>query len=345
MTVATSPSDAAVDALDRQILGVGGLPLESSRGFEWAYEEGLAPRRVMTSRSPATCLIVFLVTEATTIKATAWLVLTSGPPLAGEPASVAAKVTVWCHSRPVRSIRTHEEVVLNHTLDDLRFTKPLYTVSEAASYLGVPRSTLATWIHGYVRSAPGKRAVRGEPLLTSIEGHGLTVPFIGLAEGMVLAAFRDTGLPLQRIRPALQRLAEEHALDHPLASRHLYTDGAEILFDYARTHGDKQLRLLTVVRTGQRVFHDVIERYLSRIQYAGKWATRLALPTTEDPILLADPQRAFGQPVFVRGGARLADVKSRVGAGEPAQAVAHDYGVPLEDVLAALASSSAAAAA
>jgi uncharacterized protein (DUF433 family) len=99
------------------------------------------------------------------------------------------------------------------------------------------------------------------------------------------------------------------------------------------------------VRTGQWFFHDVIERYLSRIQYADEWAARLTLPTTDEPILLADPERAFGQPVFVRGGARVADVKSRVEAGEPTQAVADDYGVPLDAVLAALASSSAAAAA
>jgi len=152
--------------------------------------------------------------------------------------------------------------------DDLRFTKPLYTVSEAASYVGVPRSTFSSWTNGYVRSAAGKRAVHGQPLLTSVDGHGLAVPFIGLAEGMVLAAFRDTGLPLQRIRPALQRLTEEHELDHALASRRLFTDGAETLYNYARAHGDKQLRLLTVVRTGQRVFHDVIDRYLKQMGVA-----------------------------------------------------------------------------
>jgi len=128
-----------------------------------------------------------------------------------------------------------------------------------------------------------------------------------------LAAFRDTGLPLPRIRPALLRLAEEHELDHALASKHLFTDGAEILYDYALAHGDKQLRLLTVVRTGQRVFHDVIDRYLKRIEYTGEWADRLVLPTTEDPLLLADPKRAFGQPI-IHGGPRLADVKSRIQA-------------------------------
>jgi Putative DNA-binding HTH domain len=38
------------------------------------------------------------------------------------------------------------------------------------------------------------------------------IPFIGLAEGLVLAATRRSGVPLQRIRPALERLEEEFGL-------------------------------------------------------------------------------------------------------------------------------------
>lgn len=228
--------------------------------------------------------------------------------------------------------------------DDPRFSKPLYTVSEAAAYVGVPRSTFETWVRGYVRRPRGPKATQDGPLLTSIRGHALTIPLIGLAEGMVLAAFRETGLALQRIRPALDRLASEHKLEHALASQHLYTDGAEVLYDYARAHGDKQLRLLTVVRSGQRVFHEVIERYLTRITYEGGWAARMVLPITEDHVVLVDPQLAFGQPIFLRGGARLADVRSRIEAGEDERAVADDYGVALEDIRAALASAARAAA-
>lgn len=229
-------------------------------------------------------------------------------------------------------------------LNDPRFTKPLYTVTEAASYLGVPRATLDTWVRGYIRRPAGRRVVRGEALLTSIPGGRLTIPFVGLAEGMVLAAFRETGLPLQRIRPALQLLQEEVGLQHALASRNLYTDGAEVLYDYARSHGDKQLRLLTIVRSGQRVFHEVIDRYLKRIEYDGGWAVRLALPITDEPLLVADPARAFGQPIFIHGAARLADVRGRIEAGEDERLVAEDYGVPLEDVQAALAAPVRAAA-
>lgn len=51
------------------------------------------------------------------------------------------------------------------------------------------------------------------------------MPFVGLAEGLVLAACRQARVPLQRIRPTLQRLQQdlgEHALD----SQRLDTDGA-----------------------------------------------------------------------------------------------------------------------
>jgi hypothetical protein len=71
-------------------------------------------------------------------------------------------------------------------------------------------------------------------------------------------------------------------LEHALASEHLYTDGAELLYDYAQSAGDEQLRLLTVVRSGQRVFHDIIDQYLERIDYDRGWAARVALPITEE---------------------------------------------------------------
>lgn len=218
-------------------------------------------------------------------------------------------------------------------------------MSEAASYLGVPTSTFATWARGYERRPEGRQPVMGKPLLTTVGRGALTVPFIGLAEGMVLAAFRETGLPLQRIRPALDRLRQEGELQHALASEHLFTDGAEILYGYAKAQGEKQIRLLTVVRSGQHVFHEVIEHYLTRIAYRDGWAASVTLPTTERPILVANPDVGFGQPLFAFGGARLRDVASRVGAGEPIESVADDFGVPIEDIRAALAEATSTATA
>jgi hypothetical protein len=104
------------------------------------------------------------------------------------------------------------------------------------------------------------------------------IPFIGLAEGLVLTALRRSGVALQRIRPALSRLAADFVLDHALASRRLYTDGAEVLFDYADDEDPdtaRAVRSLVVVRNGQRVFNEVVEAYLQRVEYGPDGYPRL----------------------------------------------------------------------
>jgi uncharacterized protein (DUF433 family) len=223
------------------------------------------------------------------------------------------------------------------TADDLRFDVPLYTLEEAASFLGVPRSTFLTWAHGYVRRSVGQREVRAAPLITALPTPAPLpkIPFVGLAEGMVAAAFRKAGVSMQHIRRSLQVLQQELGVEHALASGRLYTDGSSILYDYASKHGDEEI--LTVVLTGQRVFSDVIRDYLQRITYAkDNWAERMVLPITRRHVVQVDPRRAFGQPVFVRGGARMEDVLDRFRAGEPLASVARDFDLDhqdLEDVI------------
>ena len=152
---------------------------------------------------------------------------------------------------------------------DERFDVPLYSVAEAAHHIDVPVSTFRTWTHGYERRSPHRRPVVGEAIVTTLpRDAGVSVPFVGLAEAHALAAIRRSGVPLQRIRPALQRLQDELGIRHVLASRSLYTDGAEVLYDFAESQGDtpeaRSARELVVARDDQRVFNDIIESYLRR---------------------------------------------------------------------------------
>lgn len=79
-----------------------------------------------------------------------------------------------------------------------RFETPLYTVAETARYLDVPTSTLNSWAHGYRRQPAGRSEVVARPLLTSVGSERLArrpvIPFIGLAEGLVLTAMRRSGV-------------------------------------------------------------------------------------------------------------------------------------------------------
>ena len=95
---------------------------------------------------------------------------------------------------------------------------------------------------------------------------------------------------MQRIRPAVVRLSSEIGLDHAPPSRRVYTDGAEVIFDYAKDSDDGAL--LTVVRTGQQHFTDVIESYLKPITYGEDgWARRMRLPAYGSATVVVDPDR------------------------------------------------------
>ena len=152
-----------------------------------------------------------------------------------------------------------------------------------------------------------------------------------------MAAVRGAGVPLQRVRPALIRLQHDIGLDHALASRRLYTDGAEVLYDYAaHDRGSEAARAvqdLVVVRNGQGVFNDVVAGYLQRVDFGDDGYVRLIrLPGYAGSTVLVDPARGFGQPIFARGGARLEDALSMFESGEPLDVVSEEYGVPVPDL-------------
>lgn len=220
---------------------------------------------------------------------------------------------------------------------DLRFDVPLYTMAEAARIVSVPTSTFVTWAQGYERRSAGRPVVKGAPVVTAFDGKGVpSVPFVGLAESLVLAAVRRSGVPMQRIRPALDAVRRELGMEYALASRRLYTDGAEMLYDYGtrpRAPEREAALELVVVRSGQRVFTDVVADYLRRIEWADDGlASLIHVPGYVTADVVCDPERSFGKPIFVRGGARIADVLERFWVGETIEELVAEFGVPATDL-------------
>jgi uncharacterized protein (DUF433 family) len=211
--------------------------------------------------------------------------------------------------------------------DDPRVAQAVFTLRETAGYLDVPKSTIHDW---------ARPARRQAPLITCFppRGRQATVPFIGFAEAYVLSAFRRAGVPLQRIRPAVQALESTIGIEHALASRSLYTDGAEVLYDFAEREADDLLELqLVVVRTGQHQFSEVVRDYLQRITYGEDgWASRVRLPSYGPAEVVVDPKIAFGLPLVVHGGARVEDLVDRFVAGDSVAEIADDFGVPAGEV-------------
>ena len=218
-------------------------------------------------------------------------------------------------------------------------------MSEAARIVDVPASTFRMWARGRVALPQEGAQPRGAPIITSIKvsprAKLRSIPFVGLTEAMVLAAIRKSGVPMQRIRPALEELQRGLGIQYALASKRLYSDGAELLFDYSESHPDSQVaratRQLVVVRNNQCVFSNLIDEYLQRFEYARDGYVKLIrVPGYEQAEIIVDPYRSSGAPIFARGGCRVKDVLNRYWAGETVQELTVEFGVPaahVEDVI------------
>lgn len=225
--------------------------------------------------------------------------------------------------------------------EDVRFTVPLYTQAEAASYLDMAPSTFRNWARGYHNKFPNRPHVVGAPLITylgSPHSPHPSIPFIGLAEGMFLSALRRANVPLQKIRPALELVRQKIGVEHALASRRLYVAGAQLLYEIGDDLGGddkRETRKLIVLKDGQYVFREAIDRYLTRIDYdqsGNEYARKVNLPGYEVAEITVLPGVNFGRPFFTKTGTPLYVVADDLRAGETVEDVADDYGLPEDQV-------------
>lgn len=186
-----------------------------------------------------------------------------------------------------------------------------------------------------IRSSVPALITTAEP----VTSRGPTVPFVGLTEAYVLAAFRRAGVPMQRIRPAIRVLEERMGLRQALASERLKTDGAEVLWDYGQITDDQSEKDavgdLVVVRNGQGVFKAVVTDYLRRVTYKDGWAHIINVGAGKLDMTV-DPWVNGGRPTLPSRGIAADDVLGRIRAGETSRAVAADYGLRLAEVTALL---------
>ncbi|MEE6286134.1 DUF433 domain-containing protein [Georgenia sp. MJ173] len=228
-------------------------------------------------------------------------------------------------------------MTLGATLDPV-LTRPLYTLREAAAIVGVPSSTLHSWARGRSYKGTDGAQHRSDAIITTTgTGRREVVPFLGLAEAYVLAAFRAAGVPMQRIRPALAHLEEEIGVAAALTSERLKTDGAEVLWEYQGEGGDDEIvNDLVIVRNQQIVFRDVVEQYLKTITYRSGRVAVIGLPQYRTDVVV-DPLRNFGRPMLASRAIRVQDIVGRVEAGELIGEVALDYGLDPDEVRALVA--------
>lgn len=213
--------------------------------------------------------------------------------------------------------------------------RPVYGFSQVDDLLGLKGGTARRWIDGYERRgreyAPIVRERRlGDELVTWGE----------FVETKVLAAYRDAGVPMLRMRPVVEGLRQRFQVRYPLATIRPYVDDELRVVYEVQEEVDLEdsMRLVVEASSGQYVLAPDVRRFrrMAVFEDVGDEqaiVTRLH-PLGENRQVTIDPVRRFGTPV-VRS--TPTDVLGElVRAGEPIEWVAEQYDLTLEQVLDAL---------
>jgi uncharacterized protein (DUF433 family) len=239
---------------------------------------------------------------------------------------------------PVSSAQMSREPRGGHPIEtDPRFDVGLYSLPEAARLTRVPRQTLRNWVSGYDYPRSGGR-VKAPPVIHSTaRDTPAALSFVNLIEALALSGFREMGVPLQRVRLALEFAGGSLGVQHLLASERILSDGLDLFWEFQeRSH--EAPGLVNMSRGGQRVFPDAVRRYLREVEWAkDSFAVRWwpGAQATEG-FVVVDPQRGFGAPVLVGTGIKTEDVWSRFSAGESIRDLAEDYRLSVTQIESAL---------
>jgi uncharacterized protein (DUF433 family) len=211
-----------------------------------------------------------------------------------------------------------------HEFWKARLKLPTYGVAEAARYAEISGQTVRNW---------QKLGNRPSPL-----GHrepGKALSYLQLIELAIVAAARDSGVPLRVIRETREYMRREFEAEYPFAEYRFKTDGKKLWIDYLDVIGKKgKGKLLEVSGKGQLAWSEIMGR-LQQFEYDRKLglAVRWHVAGKQSPVTI-DPRVRFGAPSVEGVPTRL--VLARWEAGEAADEIADDFDMSERVVRAAL---------
>ncbi|OHU71846.1 hypothetical protein BKG86_02065 [Mycobacteroides chelonae] len=218
--------------------------------------------------------------------------------------------------------------------------RPVYGFGQVDHILGLKAGTSQRWVDGYQRSG------KSYPPVIRPESTGDEVVTWGeFIEARLLAEYRDEGVPLVKMRPAVERLREELNTRYPLASAKTWlgVEGRELVRKVQEAVGlDHRLRLV-VVRNDQEMldWSPQAQEFADSLKWesVGRGRARRSEVTSLNPDpairdVVVNPLQRFGEPST--RGVPTDVIRELYVAGDPIEMIAELYKLPTHLVEAAV---------
>ncbi len=208
--------------------------------------------------------------------------------------------------------------------------QPLYTVPEAAQYLGLQSRTLTTWLYGrhYWTKKQGRKF--WPPVITPANKDLALLSFYNLAEAHILAATRyKHNVSFPAVRGAITNLIAQYpiASKHPLLSHDFYTDGKNLFI--------KTIEETLDISREQLSLKAIMDEFLERVVRDGDgnpFKVFPIVPGMTAKVVSMTFRVSSSRPVIDGTGVQVAVVWGRHKSGEPIDSIAEDFNIPVERI-------------
>jgi uncharacterized protein (DUF433 family) len=199
---------------------------------------------------------------------------------------------------------------------------PLYNLSEAARWVGVPASTLRKWMYGRTYETAGGQVRRSLALFSPADPRAQRLSFANIAEAHILDATRKHRIPMADVRVAIDLVLKDHETSHPLLTGRFYRQGKRLFVEYL----SEKIAASRPIE-GQRPLGDLLDAYLERIQRDDKDDPISFFPMryNESRRVVLDFNIAAGQPVIAGTGILVEFIRGLQKAGTSIPDIARNY--------------------
>ncbi len=186
--------------------------------------------------------------------------------------------------------------------------RPSYAVAEAGRVVGLSAGRVRRWLRGYEYRYGD--AVRGQPPVLQGSGtEGSYASFLDLVDLLFVKRFLDYGVPLQKVRRALDEARRLLGTNH-FARQTFFTDGGSIFLRLQEeAHKGRGEAILELMSGGQWVIAAVIRELARQIEFespeglASRW-----YPLGRSRPVVLDPMVSFGAPSIAGRGVKTINI-------------------------------------
>lgn len=218
---------------------------------------------------------------------------------------------------------------------------PIYSLAEAALFLGIPATTLSYWVrpHDYARLGHVEPFIVPAGSSTDMAtGKDVAwLSFYNLNEAHILSAItRFHGVKMPRVREAMTSIKELKLSNtaHRLLAHEFLTDGRDL---FVKKIERKKKLFIDLSQHGQLGLSQVLDLYLQRVIRDAEFNPIKLYPEKQSSkVVSIVPTISSGRPIVDGKGIPVASLWNRYRAGDSIAFLAEDYDLEEDQVKGAL---------